>query len=210
MDPEESYKILVEVARHQTDRLGQFNNINMAVHALIVTAMGYKVSINTWPSRENYWQVCILSLFGLILAFLWYIGIRRMRNEVDMRYAQLRALERKMKVGPIQQIFTEGFRFFHGNGVRVRELRKISLDREGMGFISIYKWLVYILMPVYIFVGIFPLVIFFYLQYWLGFILVLIIIIEVILLLFGDYRYADKSPLEISPFLRKIVGYIKK
>lgn len=165
MKPEESYKILVEWARHQTDRLGQFNNINMAVHALIVTAMGYKVSINTWSSGENYWQVCILSLFGLILSFLWYKGIRRMRNEADMRYAQLQALERKMELGPIQQLFTEGNRFFYDGGVRVRELRKISLDREGMGFLKIYKWLVYILMSVYIFVGIFPLVIFFLLQH---------------------------------------------
>lgn len=137
MKPEESYKILVDLVEHHTERLQQFNNINIAIHSLIITAIGYMVyKENTWILPSNLRSIPLL---GTFLALVWVAGLKKIRIESGMRYTQLRALERIIRGGlePEQQIFTEGYRFFLDGYVGTKELKKLRKDSKSFLLLTI-------------------------------------------------------------------------
>ena len=152
LSPGDSYKILVEWARHHNERLSFFNNTNMLIHGAIVTAIGYLVydKNSLLGLDRNNVLILALSLFGIITAWFWRRGLLRMRIETNVRFGQLRALERIMGLNLEQQIFTEGYRFFFpeeaGVDASLEEVKEVKnkpkkpeMQWEGLGLLDRFK-----------------------------------------------------------------------
>ena len=122
--PEDSYKILVDWIKYEHERMQHFNNVSMAVHSLILTAIGYIVYNEGWQFPKI---LLIISVLGVLLALIWLLGLTRIRIEADMRFVQLRALEKKMELILEQELFIEGYKFFFcNNDVRLEELKNLA------------------------------------------------------------------------------------
>lgn len=139
MKPEESYKILVEWVKYEHERMQHFNNVNMAVHTLIVTAIGILVY------NEGWLFLLLVTVIGFCLAMIWLLGICRIRVEADVRFAQLRALEgimeERVQIIPEQQLFTEGYKFFFGGEnaqLQVETLKEFKKKWQFFGFLKLY------------------------------------------------------------------------
>lgn len=140
MKLEESYKILVDWSKYQHEKMQHFNTVNMAIHALIITAIGYMVyHKDTWVLPQNLWMVPLL---GFILGLAWFVGLRRLRLDVDVLYAQLRALERVFgeDIKQEQNIFTEGYNFYKCGQVKIEELKELKCRWKLFGFLIIYQF----------------------------------------------------------------------
>lgn len=137
MKPEDSYKILVEWVKYEHERMQHFNTLSMAVHSLIVTAIGYIVYNEGWQFPKI---LLIISVLGVLLALIWLLGLIRIRIEADIRFAQLRTLERIMEdeIKPEQKLFTEGYNFFFG-GETIDELKEHKGKWKSFGFLNLYK-----------------------------------------------------------------------
>lgn len=150
MKPEESYKILVEWVKYEHERMQHFNNVNTAIHALIITAIGsmvYKDKIWVFPNK-----LWLIPLVGFGLAIIWLLGLWRIRAEAKMRFAQLRALERIMKdeIKPEQKLFTEGYNFFFGGEIITDELKEHKGKWKSFGFLNLYTVLTVALLIFYL------------------------------------------------------------
>ena len=140
MKLEESYKILVDWSKYQHEKMQHFNTVNMAIHTLIITAIGYMVyHKDTWVLPQNLWMVPLL---GFILGLAWFIGLRRLRLDVDVLYAQLRALERVFgeDIKQEQKIFIEGDNFYKCGQVKIEELKGLKCRCKLFGFLKIYQF----------------------------------------------------------------------
>lgn len=49
MKPQESYKILVDWSKYQHEKMQHFNTVNIAIHTLIITAIGYIIYYSNKP-----------------------------------------------------------------------------------------------------------------------------------------------------------------
>lgn len=148
MEPEESYKILVDWSKYQHEKMQHFNTVNIAIHTIIITAIGYIIyHSNKWLLPLNLW---VVPLLGLILGLLWLIGLLRLRLDADVLFAQLRALERILEdIKPEQKIFTEGNKFYKCGQVEIEELKELKCKYKFLGFLTIYKIVVVIFLLVY-------------------------------------------------------------
>ncbi|MBI5199865.1 MAG: hypothetical protein HZA09_07620 [Nitrospirae bacterium] len=139
MKLEESYKILVDWSKYQHEKMQHFNTVNIAIHTLIITAIGYMIyHKDTWLLPQNLWMI---PLIGFILGLAWFIGLCRLRLDVDVWYAQLRALERVFgeDIKQEQKIFTEGYNFYKCGQVNIEELKELKCRWKFFGFLTIYQ-----------------------------------------------------------------------
>ena len=127
MNIEESYKIIVDWSKYEHEKMEHFNTVNIAIHTIIVTAIGYVVwNRNGWLLPYNLW---VLPIFGFLLGLLWFKGLCDVRDEVDFRYEQLRSLEVNIN-NKEQKIFTKGYDYF----------KKKKTPCGFWGLLKIYKY----------------------------------------------------------------------
>lgn len=153
MEVKETYKILVDWSKYQHEKMQHFNTVNLAIHTLIITAIG-SIIIN-----NNTWLLLALPILGLILGVIWFLGLRRCRLDVDVFYGLLRDVEKEESFGKkkIQKIFTEGYNFYHCKEVVSEELKKIKCRFKFWGLLKLYQVYVYIVLLLYLSILIFAL-----------------------------------------------------
>ena len=143
----EIYRVLVEWSRNLRDTLKHFNTINLAIHSLVIYAIGYMIYDNQ-SFNLNQKGLWLVALIGVLMALFWFFGLKRLRIEVDMRFEQLRQLEDELPEfdTPGRQIFTEGYYFFkEPEKLRLAGLKKLQCQSKFVSFIDLYLYLSFIL-----------------------------------------------------------------
>lgn len=86
---------------------------------------------------------------------MWLLGLLRLRLDVDVIFAQLRALERILKaesgenIKPEQKIFTEVNEFYKCSQINIEELKELKSRYKYWGFLKIYTMFVAIFLLLY-------------------------------------------------------------
>ena len=105
------YEILVDLIKHQTDRITSFNRTFLTVNSIIVGAIIYYLK----PLNEKLDFFLLLPIVGGLISFLWFCGVTRMKLDSKLRFYQLRCAEVRLKRGK-NGIFISGYEFFFGKG----------------------------------------------------------------------------------------------
>ena len=136
LEVKETYKILVDWSKYQHEKMQHFNTVNIAIHTLIITAIGYIIINN-----KSSWFLLALTIIGIILGIIWSLGLCRCRLDVDVFYGLLRDLEKEKSFGKkeIQRIFTEGYNFYHCNEVVAEELKELKCRSKFWGLLTLYQ-----------------------------------------------------------------------
>jgi hypothetical protein len=157
MKLEETYKILVDfVSKHQFERIQHFNNINLAVQTLVASAIG--LLIFNSPDKWHFSNIfLIVPVLGIVFSGFWIVGLKVIRNDIDLRWAQIRAQERIMRetgvIRPEQEIFLEGKRYYEGQGT-LEELRTPNMINKSflqLGYVLLFQSLAAVLGLMYVF-----------------------------------------------------------
>lgn len=149
LEVKETYKILVDWSKYQHEKMHHFNTVNIAIHTLIITAIGFIIINN------KLWFLLALTPLGLILGIIWLLGLCRCRLDVDVFYSLLRNLEKTFEEK--QRIFTEGFNFYNCNDVDAEELKKLKYRSKFWGLLKLYQAYVYIALFLYLIIFIYAL-----------------------------------------------------
>lgn len=147
MEVKETYKILVDWSKYQHEKMQHFNTVNLAIHTLIITAIG-SIIIKETINNKTWFFLLALTTIGLILGIIWFLGLRRCRLDVDVFYGLLRNLEKTFDKK--QRIFTEGFNFYNCNDVVAEELKKLKCRFKFWGLLKLYQAYVYIALFLYL------------------------------------------------------------
>lgn len=152
LEVKETYKILVDWSKYQHEKMQHFNTVNLAIHTLIITAIGsiiIKEIISKKIINNNPWFLLLaLTVLGLVLGIIWFLGLRRCRLDVDVFYSLLRNLEKTFEEK--QKIFTEGYNFYHCKEVVSEELKKLKCKPKFWGLLKLYQVYVYIALFLYL------------------------------------------------------------
>ena len=81
-------------SKYQHEKMQHFNTVNIAIHTLIITAIGYIIINN-----KSSWFLLALTIIGIILGIIWSLGLCRCRLDVDVFYGLLRDLEKEKSFG---------------------------------------------------------------------------------------------------------------
>ena len=156
MEPQETYKILVDWSKYQHEKMQHFNTVNLAIHTLTITAIGSiiisKIIPNEIKNNRPWFLLLALTVLGLVLGIIWFLGLRRCRLDVDVFYGLLRDLEKEKPFGKkkMQKIFTEVYNFYHCNEVVAEELKKLKYKPKFWGLLKLYQVYVYIALFLYL------------------------------------------------------------
>jgi hypothetical protein len=145
MKLEDSYKILVDnVSKHHFERTQHFNNINLAVQTLVASAIGLLIfnSPDKWHFNKTF---LIVPGLGFVFTVFWFVGLKVIRNDIDLRWAQIRAHERLMQetdvIRPEQAVFLEGYRYYRGEAT-LEELKTSAMANKSflqVGFVLLFQ-----------------------------------------------------------------------
>lgn len=118
-DLEVDYEILVDLVKHQHDRISNHFTAFIAVATFLATFIGWFISeAKSTEIIEKYGIVVFLCFLGVAICDRWRLVILRIIMDTRLRYFQLRDIERRL--GRDYGIFTEGYRFFlSGDGKTV-------------------------------------------------------------------------------------------
>lgn len=146
MEVKETYKILVDWSKYQHEKMQHFNTVNIAIHTLIITAIG-SIIIKEIINNKTWFLLAITTIIGIILGIIWFLGLCRCRLDVDIFYGLLRSLEKYFDQK--QRIFTEGYNFYHCKEVVTEELKELKCRSQFWGLLKLYQayicvaWLLY-------------------------------------------------------------------
>lgn len=149
LEVKETYKILVDWSKYQHEKMQHFNTVNLAIHTLIITAIGFIIINN------KLWFLLALAPLGFILGIIWHLGLSRCRRDAEVFYGLLRDLEKDFCQK--QKIFTEVYNFYHCNEVVAEELKKLKCRSKFWGLLKLYQAYVYIALFLYLIIFIYAL-----------------------------------------------------
>lgn len=151
MEVKETYKILVNWSKYQHEKMQHFNTVNLAIHTLIITAIGsiiIKEIISKKIINNSLWFLLLaLTVLGLVLGIIWFLGLRRCRLDVDIFYGLLRGLEKGFEQK--QKIFTEGYNFYRCKEVVSEELKELKCNKF-WGLLELYQAYIVIALFLYL------------------------------------------------------------
>ena len=119
---EADYRMLAEMIRHQHDRFKDHTTVFMSIlSALLGFAVWFIAEQTRISVVPKYALVFLASCGGLAVSLAWFLVMRRILVDTELRYFQLRYCERAMKRS--YGIFSEGERFFK-KGIRITKTRE--------------------------------------------------------------------------------------
>ena len=104
-----SYEVLVDLIKHHHDRLLDYNKTFFTCNSILLGACAL-IFRNTEQENPSIFlvPVCIL---GFIISLIWIFNSKRINIDSDLRYFQLREIEKYLKMK--NPIFTQGNIFFY-------------------------------------------------------------------------------------------------
>ena len=104
------YLMLFDLLKHQHDRVRDHTAVFLSVlSALLGFIMWFIAEQTRMTILTKYWFILSASLGGLAASVAWFLVLRRIMADTDLRYFQLRCCECAMKRP--HGIFREGRRF---------------------------------------------------------------------------------------------------
>ena len=102
----EEYKILVDLIKHQHQRRQDFNRTFLTANTIIFGA-----SAVIMQSESPLTSVLkLLGALGILISLVWFLISERITLEADLRFFQLRGIEKRL--ARASGIFTNGNQFF--------------------------------------------------------------------------------------------------
>jgi len=102
----DEYRILVDLIKHQHQRRQDFNRTFLTANTIIFGASAVILQSNT----PMFQVLKLLGGLGILISIVWFLISERITLEADLRFFQLRGIERSL--GRDSGIFTVGNQFF--------------------------------------------------------------------------------------------------
>ncbi|GBE18975.1 hypothetical protein BMS3Abin16_01587 [archaeon BMS3Abin16] len=102
----DEYRILVDLVKHQHQRRQDFNRTFLTANTIIFGASAVMLQSES-PLNS---VLKLLGGLGILISLVWLLISERITLEADLRFFQLRGLEKRM--GREEGIYTSGNRFF--------------------------------------------------------------------------------------------------
>ncbi len=102
----EEYRILVDLVKHQHQRRQDFNRTFLTANTIIFGASAVILQADA-PMLQ---VLKLLGSLGILISIVWFLISERITLEADLRFFQLRGLEKRM--GRNDGIYTAGMKFF--------------------------------------------------------------------------------------------------
>ncbi len=103
----QKYSILVELIKHQHTRLQDFDKTFLTANTILIGACAILIGGDNTKLYSYLIPLCIL---GIAISLIWLCVMQRMKVDSELRWFQLRNLERLL---PGEKgIFSEGYSFF--------------------------------------------------------------------------------------------------
>ena len=103
----QEYSILVELIKHQHTRVQDFDKTFLTANTILIGACAILLGGNNSRLFSYLFPLCIL---GIAISLIWLCVLQRMKVDSDLRWFQLRNVERTLKRP--KGIFSGGYAFF--------------------------------------------------------------------------------------------------
>ena len=89
------YKIVVDLIKHQHQRFNHHMTVFLVLHGALVGWIIEKSWLKNAGLKENSVPI-ILCVVGILLGLVWLAVLRRIAVDTDMRWTQMRSLEKRL------------------------------------------------------------------------------------------------------------------
>lgn len=120
------YSILVDLIKHQHTRVQDFDRTFLTANTILIAACAILLGRD---KTELYSYLIPLCILGIAISFVWLSVLQRMKVDSDLRWFQLRDIERLLSRP--RGVFSGGYTFFRDKELETSDGKEVPLKFPG-------------------------------------------------------------------------------